>query len=167
VLKKLCHINVVKLHEIIDDPEHSKIYLVMDYLAGGTIADKLQKETGKGLPMHTVKKYFRQLVSAVHYCHEVLNIAHRDIKPENLLLDANDDLILCDFGVSQFFKSQEDFIAGTQGTMRFMAPEIVKTGQEKILHGKHVDVWALGVTIYNMMTSEFPFTGKSIIELQH
>lgn len=92
--------NVVKLHEIIDDPQHSKIYLVTDYLAGGTIAEKLQSEDKQGMQVSLVKKYFRQLVSAVHYCHEVLNIAHRDIKPENLLLDMNGDLILCDFGVS-------------------------------------------------------------------
>ena len=76
------------------------------------------------------------------------------------------NLILCDFGVSQFFKSQHDLLVGTKGTMRFMAPEVVQTGADKILHGKHVDVWALGITVYNMLTNEFPFSGKSIAELQ-
>jgi len=50
--------------------------------------------------------------------------------------------------------------------MKYMAPEIVKTGSEKILHGKHVDVWALGVSIYNMLSNDFPFHGRTIPELQ-
>jgi serine/threonine protein kinase len=49
--------------------------------------------------------------------------------------------------------------------MRYMAPEMVRTGGTKVMHGKHVDVWALGVSIYNLLTNEFPFSGKSIPEL--
>ena len=117
------------------------------------------------MPINKVKNYARQLVSAIHYCHEVVNIAHRDIKPENMMLDENDRLVLCDFGVSQFFSSKNDLLVGTHGTMRYMAPEMVKTGGNKVMHGKHVDVWALGVSLYHLLTNEFPFSGKSIPEL--
>lgn len=69
-LLKLNHVNIIKLHEIIDDPESKKVYLVMYYCQGGTLAQKLEKSE-KGLDEELVKKYFRSLVSAVHYCHEV------------------------------------------------------------------------------------------------
>ena len=101
-LTKIDHINIIKLYEIIDDPSTEKIYLVMDYLSGGSLADKLEKHE-EGLEIEQVRKYFKALISAVHYCHEVQKIAHRDIKPENILLDNADKLKLCDFGVSEFF----------------------------------------------------------------
>ena len=64
-------------------------------------------------------------MSALHYCHEVKNIAHRDVKPENLMLDSQGKLKLCDFGMSQFFSGANDILKGTQGTVRFMAPELL------------------------------------------
>ena len=99
VLKTLVHTNIVKLYEIIDDPLKNKVYLVMDYLSGGTVAEKLEK-SGDGLPEDLVRRYYRQLISAIHYCHEVQKLAHRDIKPENMMLDENEKLVLGDFGVS-------------------------------------------------------------------
>ena len=99
VLKSLDHKNVVKLHEIIDDPMKNKVYMVMDYLPGGTLSDKLIKK-GSGLPQAEVRKYFKDLVSALYYCHEIKSLSHRDIKPENMMLSEKGNLILCDFGVS-------------------------------------------------------------------
>ena len=52
-------------------------------------------------------------MSALHYCHEVKNFAHRDVKPENLMLDSQGKLVLCDFGVSQFFSVENDILKGT------------------------------------------------------
>ena len=86
VLKSLEHSNIVKLHEIIDDPSKNKIYLIMDHLPEGTLAEKLRDSPG-GLPEDTVKIYFRDLMSAIHYCHEIKKLAHRDIKPANMMLD--------------------------------------------------------------------------------
>jgi serine/threonine protein kinase len=86
VLKKLAHRNVIRLHEIINDPTNDEIFLIMDFLGGGTLQEKLQ-ERGVGFDEQSTREYFRQLISAVHYCHEVANIAHRDIKPENMMLN--------------------------------------------------------------------------------
>ena len=102
VLKDLVHKNIVKLHEIIDDPLKNKLYLVMDYLSGGTLAEKL-KDSTDGLPEAEVRQYFRELIAAIHYCHEVKELAHRDLKPENMMINKDGSLVLCDFGVSQFF----------------------------------------------------------------
>ena len=108
----------------------------MTLLESGTLRDKID-ESPDGLPEEEVKKYFLSLVSAVHYCHEKANIAHRDIKPENLMLDKNDNLYLCDFGVSQFFPNHfDDKLEGTRGTYLFMAPEIVRPGLPKQVFGR-------------------------------
>ena len=66
------------------------------------MADLLD-EYDSGLPLEKVRIYFKGLLSAMHYCHEVKNIAHRDIKPENIMLDKYGRVFLCDFGVSEFF----------------------------------------------------------------
>ena len=94
----------------------------MDYLPGGTLSDKLE-EARCGLPPTDVRKYFKDLVSALYYCHEIKSLSHRDVKPENMMLSEDGNLILCDFGVSQFFESKRALITGMMGTMRFMAPE--------------------------------------------
>ena len=86
-MKKLAHKHVVKLHEIIDDPASKKIYIVMEYLSGGTLHDSIMK-TDKGFSDEDTRIFFAQLMSALHYCHEVKNFAHRDVKPENLMLDS-------------------------------------------------------------------------------
>ena len=124
-LTKIDHINIIKLHEIIDDPNTDKVYLIMDYLSGGSLADKLDK-CDNGLDIDAARMYFKGLISAVHYCHEVQKISHRDIKPENILLDKFNKVKLCDFGVSEFFQSNNDLLSGaTKGTYLFMAPEMV------------------------------------------
>ena len=96
------HMNIIKLHEIIDDPASKQVYLLMDYLQGGTLAELIE-ESDSGLPLEKVRIYFKGLLSAMHYCHEVKKIAHRDIKPENIMLDKYGRIFLCDFGVSEFF----------------------------------------------------------------
>ena len=62
------------------------MYIVMDYLAGGSLQQKIM-DTEDGFTDEQARNYFSQLISALHYCHEVKNFAHRDIKPENIMLD--------------------------------------------------------------------------------
>ena len=160
-LKSLVHANIVRLYEIIDDPMKNKIYLVMDYLPGGTLAEKL-KESENGLPEKEVRNYFRDLISAVHYCHEVKKLAHRDLKPENMMLNKEGKLVLCDFGVSQFFESIFD-IRMTMGTIRFMAPECFRSSKNNNSEGgKCIDIWAAGISLFLLLTNEHPFKGESM-----
>lgn len=93
-----------------------------------------------------VRKYSRQLLSALIYCHEEAHVIHRDIKPENILISHDDRAILSDFGVSALFDNS-DIVKKTVGSMRFFSPEIVRTGN-KIVYGCKADVWALATTIY-------------------
>ena len=161
ILKKVVHTHIIKLHEIIDDPQSKKLYIVMDYLPGGTLLQKLM-ETEAGFSDEEARIYFSQLISALHYCHEVKNFAHRDVKPENIMLDEHGKLILCDFGVSQFFTADNDVLQGTFGTVRFMAPEMLGISSKPVLHGRSIDIWAAGVTLYYMKTKQYPFDGKTL-----
>ena len=89
------------------------------------------------------------------------NFSHRDIKPENILLDENGKIFLCDFGVSQFFEADSDVIRGAFGTIRFMAPEMLGVKGKEQIHGKSIDMWAAGVTLFYMLTKAYPYNGKS------
>ena len=104
--------------------------MVMDYMNGGTVADKI-KLSENGLDTDTARSYFRQLLSAVHYCHEVKNIVHRDIKPDNMMIGPEGNIVLCDFGISQFFENENDLIKDSNGTIGFLSPEVFKTGNSK------------------------------------
>lgn len=142
------------MHEIIDDPKTDKVYLIMDFLSGGNLMDKVDN-SDDGLDLDRGRQYFRSIVSALHYCHEVQHIAHRDVKPENILLDKNGIVKLCDFGVSEYFKSSSDLLNGaaTKGTYLFMSPEMVDPSRkQKRIHAKASDIWACGVTLFNLLT---------------
>ena len=165
VLTKLCHKNIIKLNEIIDAEKSKNVYLVMNLCQGGTLLEKLNKSEC-GLDEALVKQYFRSLLSAVHYCLEVHNISHRDIKPENIMLDHEGEVFLCDFGCSEFFKpEEEDLSKATKGTYLFMAPEMFKTGVEKVVKGRAIDIWALGVTLFNLLTKDYPWKGQGPYDL--
>ena len=101
-MKKLNHPNIIRLHEIIDDPKEQNIYMIMDLIPGGTIDSHLTK-TKNGLPHDKLWKWARHIISALKYCHEIAKICHRDLKAENFMLDAKENAILCDFGISSVF----------------------------------------------------------------
>ena len=84
------------------------------------------------------------------------------------MLDKYGQVYLTDFGVSDFFQSSSDLLkTGTKGTYLFMAPEMVNPDKSKqIIRGRQADIWAAGVTLFNLLTNEYPFKGKGIIELQ-
>lgn len=114
-----------------------------------------------------MKKYFRSLLSAVHYCHEVQNISHRDIKPENIMLDNNGCVLLCDFGCSEFFTPSKGTLSkATKGTYLFMAPEMFSTDKAtKVIKGRQNDIWAVGITLFNLLTKDHAFKGRGLPDL--
>ena len=133
VLKMLNHPNVIWLNEIIDDPKKDKLYVVTEWLNKGSLGELLEKKNeGKvnrvGLPLSQVKEYLRDMLKALHYCHDVAKVFHRDIKPDNIMINHNNEAVLIDFGVSAL-KGDDDFIHTKMGTLLFFAPEMFQSGK--------------------------------------
>ncbi|KAK2948701.1 putative Calcium/calmodulin-dependent protein kinase kinase 2 [Blattamonas nauphoetae] len=154
IMKKLDHPNVVKLYEVIDDPNSTTLYLVMEYLPGGPCF-----KSGRGaLGERQCKYYLRDIVQGIEYCH-FNEIVHHDIKPDNILIGADKKLKLCDFGVSTLCPNNDDTTKALMGTPAFMAPEIVQ--RKKAYAGRPVDLWAVGVTMYLCAYGKYPFQGPN------
>ena len=84
------------------------------------------------------------------------------------LSDSENCIQICDFGCSEFFEPASDRLSEkTKGTYLFMAPEMFKVNldEEKVIRGRPSDIWAAGITLYNLLTKQFPFQGKNILEL--
>lgn len=164
-LKQLNHPNIIRLYEIIDDPNEPNVYLVMDLLEGGTIQQKINKSKD-GLENEELRRLVRQIVSALAYCHNDAKICHRDLKPENILLDKEGLAYLIDFGLSSKFFGDRDSFKKTQGSIFYFAPEMVRVGCKKRMQARRTDIWALGVTIYHMATKKLPFNSLSVLGIQ-
>eukprot|EP01022_Parablepharisma_sp_SALTPOND_P033060 TRINITY_DN88120_c0_g1_i1.p3 TRINITY_DN88120_c0_g1~~TRINITY_DN88120_c0_g1_i1.p3 ORF type:complete len:268 (+),score=37.98 TRINITY_DN88120_c0_g1_i1:1684-2487(+) len=157
IMKKMNHPNIVKLYEIIDDPGYNKLFIVMEYISGGSL-HSLVKD-GEPIPLDKCWKYFRDLLNGLEYCHEAAGIVHRDIKPENLLIDKDDVLKIVDFGVAFMITDGSDESKVTLGSTFYLAPEICKG---IVYKGRRTDIWAAGVTLYRMLTTKFPFEGTNV-----
>eukprot|EP00039_Didymoeca_costata_P030836 m.31657 g.31657 ORF g.31657 m.31657 type:complete len:613 (+) comp8335_c0_seq1:239-2077(+) len=157
IMKQLNHPNIVKLFEVIDTEDI--LYLVLEYASGGEVFDYLVAH-GR-MREREARQKFRQIVSAVEYCHR-LNIVHRDLKAENLLLDKDMNIKLADFGFSNYYEE------GTKldtfcGSPPYAAPELF---QGKEYDGPEVDIWSLGVILYTLVSGSLPFDGETLKELR-
>nr|XP_003703687.1 PREDICTED: uncharacterized protein LOC100878744 isoform X1 [Megachile rotundata] len=161
LLKKLDHPNVVKLVEVLDDPDEDNLYLVFELVQRGEI---LQIPTDKPLDEETARKNFRDVVMGVEYLH-YQRIVHRDIKPSNLLVDSDGRIKVADLGVSAELRASGELLSGPAGTPAFAAPETTTPGAH--YSGTLCDVWSMGVTLYSLVTGRVPWDGAgSIIGVQ-
>eukprot|EP01062_Namystynia_karyoxenos_P029226 TRINITY_DN219_c0_g2_i1.p1 TRINITY_DN219_c0_g2~~TRINITY_DN219_c0_g2_i1.p1 ORF type:complete len:1501 (+),score=273.00 TRINITY_DN219_c0_g2_i1:124-4626(+) len=164
IMKKLRHRNLVSLHEVIDDPEHDKLILVMDYMPGGPVGFV---DSDGSLPVGRLhegrlKRILLGAVRGLRYLHHS-GIVHRDIKPENILLDKDRNARVADFGTCYVCPAGEgDMISGTEGTPAFFAPESIPQGSGGVpcYSGMAADVWALGVTAYALAVGKVPFFSR-------
>ncbi|XP_026666582.1 probable serine/threonine-protein kinase dyrk2 isoform X2 [Ceratina calcarata] len=161
LLKKLDHPNVVKLVEVLDDPDEDNLYLVFELVQRGEI---LQVPTDQPLHEETARKNFRDIVLGVEYLH-YQRIVHRDIKPSNLLVDSEGRIKIADLGVSAELRGSGELLSGPAGTPAFAAPETTVPGSH--YSGPLCDVWSMGVTLYCLVTGRIPWDGAgSIIGVQ-
>lgn len=160
ILKRIDHPNIIKLYDVIEDEK--SIMLAMEYVSGGSLKDYLKRKSNRKITETEARIYFGQLVDAMKYLHSK-HIYHRDLKLENILLDYKKDLKIIDFGYSVSCEP-EDQLSVICGTTPYMAPELVM--KEKYC-GHHVDVWAVGVITYAMLSGTMPFNGKTEEDLFH
>ncbi|XP_066343315.1 serine/threonine-protein kinase GRIK1-like [Miscanthus floridulus] len=153
IMKMLNHPNIVNLVEVIDDPNIDKFYMVLEYVEGKMVCDN-------GLEEATARNYLRDIISGLMYLHSH-NVIHGDIKPDNLLVTSAGNVKIGDFSVSQVFEDDDDMLWRSPGTPVFTAPECC---QGSAYHGRASDTWAVGVTLYCMVSGHYPFLGDTLQE---
>ncbi|XP_061197080.1 calcium/calmodulin-dependent protein kinase kinase 1-like isoform X1 [Saccostrea echinata] len=152
ILKKLDHPNVVRLVEVLDDPNEDNLYMAFELVEKGEV---LEVPTDKPLSEEQAWSFMRDIILGTEYLH-YQKIIHRDIKPSNLLLGDDGHLKIADFGVSNEFTGTDITLTNTAGTPAFMAPETLKEEKENF-SGKATDIWAIGVTLYCFVIGRCPF----------
>jgi len=151
IMGKLDHENIIKLYDVIETPK--KLYIVMELIDGD--GDLMQYMSTHGaLSEQQAHKLFKQILSAVNYCHTA-GVIHRDLKHNNIMINRDEKIKLIDFGTSNFVSSGKP-LETFCGTPHYAAPEMMQ-GQK--YDGTLVDTWSLGVVFYMMLTAKFPFPG--------
>ena len=143
-ISNICN-NIIKCIDIIE--ELSYIYIIMEYCIDGDLSNII----GNPIKENIVKYYFGQLANALFYLNKN-NIIHRDIKPKNILLKNNKkDLVLCDFGFARIKTVRR--VKTICGSPLYMAPELL----EEKTYTDIVDVWAIGMILYEMIYGKHPY----------
>ncbi len=168
-MKKLDHPNIARLVDVVDDEESRTIYVVSEFLPNGSLEEYRAAKPRGALPLGELRVILRQVACALNYLHTVVQIAHRDIKPENVMLDANNVAKLIDFGTAEVFTknndgSAMDLTSKSAGTPAFYAPEMcsIDIDEYEMLP---TDIWALGVTLYQLAYGQLPFKETGLMQL--
>ena len=148
ILKKLSHINVIKIYKINEDKE--KYYIFMEYCENGELFHYIVER--QRLTEEESSFFFYQLINGLEYIHSE-NIVHRDLKPENLLLGKHNILKIIDFGLSNFCEV-DNFLETPCGSPCYASPEMVSG---KKYNGHIIDIWSTGIILFAMMCGYLPF----------
>ncbi|XP_044315049.1 serine/threonine-protein kinase par-1 isoform X8 [Drosophila rhopaloa] len=156
IMSSVHHPNIIHIYEVFENRD--KMVLVMEFAAGGELYDYLSER--KVLTEEEARRIFRQVATAVYYCHKH-KICHRDLKLENILLDEKGNAKIADFGLSNVFDDQR--LLGTFcGSPLYASPEIVEGTPYQ---GPEVDCWSLGVLLYTLVYGSMPFDGSNFKRL--
>eukprot|EP00004_Rigifila_ramosa_P025750 TRINITY_DN7789_c0_g1_i1.p1 TRINITY_DN7789_c0_g1~~TRINITY_DN7789_c0_g1_i1.p1 ORF type:complete len:545 (-),score=123.44 TRINITY_DN7789_c0_g1_i1:32-1537(-) len=154
------HPNVVRLYEVLQT--ESEIHMILEFCAYGDLHDLIVHHGPP--PPDMVYSWFVQMVGAVHHLHG-LNVVHRDLKADNFLLNAYNEVMLCDFGEARIIKTQKDPLVSDYYCVFYTPPEKLA---RRTYSGFGVDIWALGVILYFMTHGRFPFeheNGETLLQL--
>jgi len=153
VVKGLKHPNLIRFLQAIETTH--RVYIVMEYAENGSLLDIIRKESY--IQENRARRWFRQLVEAIEYCHE-RGVVHRDIKCENLLMDNNFNIKVSDFGFARsYIKHQNGHPVLSEtfcGSYAYASPEILRGIPYQ---PQQSDIWSMGVVLYAMVFGRLPF----------
>ncbi|UXI20366.1 hypothetical protein NH340_JMT06309 [Sarcoptes scabiei] len=156
IMSSINHPNIIHIFEVFENKD--KIVLVMQYASGGELYDYVSFH--KALSDSEARRVFRQVATAIYYCHKN-KICHRDLKLENILLDEKGNAKIADFGLSNVFDDKH-FLQTFCGSPLYASPEIVRGLP---YFGPEVDCWSLGVLLYTLVYGAMPFDGSNFKKL--
>uniref|UniRef100_A0A8K9XSZ4 Protein kinase domain-containing protein n=1 Tax=Oncorhynchus mykiss TaxID=8022 RepID=A0A8K9XSZ4_ONCMY len=156
ILKLIEHPHVLKLHDVYENNKY--LYLVLEHVSGGELFDYLVKK-GRLTPKEA-RKFFRQIISALDFCHSH-SICHRDLKPENLLLDEKNDIRIADFGMASL-QVGDSLLETSCGSPHYACPEVIR-GEK--YDGRRADVWSCGVILFALLVGALPFDHDNLRQL--
>lgn len=183
IMKKLNHPNLVRLIEVLDDPEEDSLYMVLEMCKKGVVMKVGLNETAPPYSKEECRYWFRDLILGIEYCQCRLSfltcilwlislhivhsqgVVHRDIKPDNLLLTEDNVLKIVDFGVSEMFEKPGNMrTAKPAGSPAFLPPElcIAKHGD---VDGKAADIWSMGISLYCLYYGRLPFERAGVLDM--
>jgi aurora kinase len=160
VMYKLNHSNIVKLYGHFEDNIYC--YFLMEYIPKGNLYGLMPKDKKKRINTKVIASIIKDIISGLYYLHNMNPpIIHRDIKPENILLGEGLIAKITDFGWSNYI------IGGIKrttmcGTPIYLAPEIIKEEG----HNEKVDIWCVGVLLFELVTGSLPFKGSDLDSLK-
>lgn len=155
----LSHPNILPIYDA--GEEEGNCYIVMEYVRGGQPLSVFC-EPQNLLPLKKIVEIIFKCAKALDYAHRK-GVIHRDVKPNNVLMTADGDVRIVDFGIAQTENSELSGFGGLVGSPSYMAPEQVR--EEQVSH--LVDIYALGVTMYELLTGKRPFYGDTLSRLIH
>lgn len=135
--------------------DERRVFLILEFAPGGELYKHMKRQKDGRFQEEQVAKYVSQLAAALDYCHQK-NVIHRDIKPENLLIGADGQLKMADFGWSIHTKSSRRHTLC--GTLDYLSPEMIDADEG---HGHEVDIWALGILCFELLVGKPPFETES------
>ena len=156
LMKKLNHPNITKILEVFEDEDY--ILISMEYINGGNLFSFVKKR--RKLSEKTAKYLFRQIILGIQHIHSH-KIVHRDIKLENILIDLNNNIKICDFGIGKILSYNRQLLYDKCGTPMYMAPEILLSSKNHGYEGYPVDIWSAGISLYIMLSGSLPFNLKN------
>uniref|UniRef100_A0A7N6B6N0 Protein kinase domain-containing protein n=1 Tax=Anabas testudineus TaxID=64144 RepID=A0A7N6B6N0_ANATE len=154
ILKLIEHPHVLKLHDVYENKKY--LYLVLEHVSGGELFDYLVKK-GRLTPKEA-RKFFRQIISALDFCHSH-SICHRDLKPENLLLDEKNNIRIADFGMASL--QVGDSLLETSCCTH--TAQFIMRGEK--YDGRKADAWSCGVILFALLVGALPFDDDNLRNL--